>query len=374
MHYSDYAKNSELKTIIHVCQYLKYGSGKGTIQLIKALKSMGFEQKLILPEPINNLDHGNEELSELWRLGIPSKLVNSSFIREAWTAQSLGQSITQLVNDEKVAIITHGGFSAHVVRSIGFRFTHYCHGFGLDRPHWVNEQDRQGISEAYRVLVASKNIALQCVSLGIPKESVAIHYYPLVLSLQDIFKPNFDTEVHLGQVGNFVSLKGHVYSLEVLRSLLTFNTFKTKRLFLHFYGTGPTENEIKEQVREMGLTKNVLFHGHCPRASIYASIDIMLLPSLIEGLGMVNVEATEFGVPICAFNVGGVGEIIEHNKSGLLSTVRDTDSMVKNVISLIENPSFAVQLAKGAQRKIKTMFNLPGSGSLLKNSLVPAID
>ena len=48
--------------------------------------------------------------------------------------------------------------------------------------------------------------------------------------------------------------------------------------------------------------------------------------------------------------------------------------MVTNVISLVENPSFAVQLAKGAQRKIKTMFNLPGSGSLLENSLVPAID
>ena len=101
-------------------------------------------------------------------------------------------------------------------------------------------------------------------------------------------------------------------------------------------------------------------------------MDIMLLPSIIEGLGMVNVEATEFGIPICAFNVGGVGEIIEHGKSGLLCEVKDSTSMVKNVISLVENPDLVVNLVRGAQRKIKNMFDLPKNGALLRDSLISA--
>ena len=374
MHYLDSSKKPSLKSVIHVCQFLKHGSGKGTIQLIKLLKSLGFEQKLILPQPFQGLNHGFEELSEIWELGVSTHLVESTFIRESWTAQSLHKCVDELVTNKKVAIVTHGGFSADVVRLAGFRFTHYCHGFGLGRPYWIDEQDRRGISGAYRVLVASENIADQCILLGVPRERIFLHYYPLKLTLRDVVKPIFDVNINLGQVGNFVPLKGHVYSLEVLRSILSFNTFDKNKLCLHFFGMGPLQNEIREKVHRMGLINNVLFHGHCSKPQIYSSIDIMLLPSIVEGLGMVNVEASEFGIPICAFDVGGVGEIVEHGKSGLLSNVRDSVSMAKNVMSLIDNPALAADLARGAQLRIKNMFDPPEKGALLENSLVSAKD
>ena len=141
-----------------------------------------------------------------------------------------------------------------------------------------------------------------------------------------------------------------------------------------FFGMGPLQNEIREKVHRMGLINNVLFHGHCSKPQIYSSIDIMLLPSIVEGLGMVNVEASESGIPICAFDVGGVGEIVEHGKSGLLSNVRDSASMAKNVMSLIDNPALAADLARGAQLRIKNMFDPPEKGALLENSLVSAKD
>jgi len=372
MHYLHSKKKYPVKTVIHVCQFLKHGSGKGTIQLIKTLKSLGFEQKLILPQPVKEFDDGLEELSEIWKLGVSSQLVDSTFVRESWTAQSLRKCIGRLITSSEFAIVTHGGFSADVVRAAGLRFTHYCHGFGLGRPYWVNEQDKRGISAAYRVLVASENIALQCRLLGIPKELIYVHYYPLKLSIKEVCRPKFDTKINLGQVGNFVPLKGHEYSLKVLSSILSFSTFNKSQIFLHFFGMGPLQVQIEKKVDEMGLRDNVLFHGHCSKSKIYSSIDIMLLPSLVEGLGMVNVEATEFGIPVCAFDVGGVGEIIQHGESGLLSTVRDSSSMAKNVIKLVENPALVTKLVQGAQRKIKNMFDLPEKGALLKSSIISA--
>ncbi len=372
MYYSDYSNNSSIRTVVHVCQFLKHGSGKGTVQLVKTLKSMGFDQILILPYPVKGLGHGDSEIEEIWKLGVPTHWVHSTFVRECWTAQSLQNCLNDLVIDDDVAIITHGGFSANVVSSADFQFTHYCHGFGLGRPYWVNEQDRRGISKAYRVLVASKNIASQCIDLGVPASIIATHYYPLELNFKDVQEPNYDGKINLGQVGNFVALKGHVYSLDALRTILTFNTFNKDRFRLHFFGMGPLEGTIKEKVVNMGLNDNVLFHGHCSRDEVFSSIDIMLLPSIVEGLGMVNVEATECGIPICAFDVGGVGEIIEHGKTGLLSKVKDSFSMAGNVISLVENPSFALKLVQEAQRKILNMFDIPSEGALIKSSLIPA--
>ena len=366
-----YPKNSSIRTVIHICQFLKHGSGKGTIQLVKALKAMGFEQRLILPHPTRGLSHGHDEISEIWKMDIPTYFIHSTFEREHWTAQSLQNCLDGFI-DDRVAVVTHGGFSANAVSAAGYKFTHYCHGFGLDRPYWVNDQDREGISQAYRVLAASNNIGFQCIKLGIPKKLIVTHYYPLELDIKSVDKLEFDKNVNLGQVGNFVALKGHIHSLNTLQTIITNRTFDKNEFLLHFFGMGPLESVIKEKVVDMELSNYVFFHGHRSRDEIFPSIDILLLPSIVEGLGLVNVEAIEFGIPICAFNVGGVGEIIEHGKTGLLSNVKDSVSMAENIISLVEYPSLAINLVREAQRKIGKMFELPGRGSLLRSSLIPA--
>lgn len=361
-----------LSKVIHICQYLMHGSGKGTLQIIKLLNSMGFEQELILPEPYQGFGHGYRELDLIRKLELKVHWVHSTFLRETWTRQSLSTCINKVLGGEPASIMTHGGFSAYVLQSMGLRFTHFCHGFGLTRSHWVDTQDLKGIGSAYRVLVASNDIGSQCLRLGVPSEKVYLHYYPLDLSFRRPKKICLGDCVHLGQVGNFIKQKGHKYSLLVLQSLVTFESFKGRAFKLHFFGMGPLQNDVKEMASKMGLTDKVFFHGHCHQDKIYSEIDIMLLPSLVEGLGLVNVEAIENGIPICAFNVGGVGELIEHGKTGLLSTVEDVEAMALNVKMLTEMPDLGEKLTKCAQVRLRRMFDPPGGGSLLTESLTQA--
>lgn len=333
---------------------------------------MGFEQELILPEPYQGFDHGCSELELISRLELKVHWVHSTFLRENWTQQSLMMCVNKVLSQGPAALITHGGFSAYVLHLMGLRFTHFCHGFGLSRPHWVDEQDLRGIGSAYRVLVASNDIGLQCLRLGVPQAKIHLHYYPLKLSLKGLRKARVDNCVEIGQIGNFLVQKGHKYSLMVLQTLLTFDTIKSKSVRMHFFGMGPLQKVIAQMASKMSLDDKVFFHGHCPQDQIYDQIDIMLLPSLVEGLGLVNVEAIENGVPICAFNVGGVGELIIHGETGLLSPVKDVEAMALNVKKLVETPDLVLRLTRCAQAKVRKMFDPPSGGALLKGSLISA--
>lgn len=96
-----------------------------------------------------------------------------------------------------------------------------------------------------------------------------------------------------------------------------------------------------------------------PNASRYLkNFDIFVLPSLKEGLPYVILEAGLAGLPIVASNVGGVSEIIENEKSGLLVPPANSEELANAVKKLIEDKTLRENLAKNLNEKIKKEFPL----------------
>lgn len=107
-------------------------------------------------------------------------------------------------------------------------------------------------------------------------------------------------ELHLGEhftvghVGRFHSQKNHFFLLSVF-ALLKKKCPDAKLLLV---GTGDLESEIKKQVKTLSLEEDVLFLGNRKDMDrIYQAMDIFVLPSLFEGLGIVAVEAQSAGIP-----------------------------------------------------------------------------
>lgn len=99
----------------------------------------------------------------------------------------------------------------------------------------------------------------------------------------------------VGHVGRFHSQKNHKFLIEV------FNEIKKKKnkAKLLLVGSGPLENEIKQQIKEMKLENDVLFLGNRKDMSrIYQAMDVFVFPSLFEGLGIVAIEAQAAGIPV----------------------------------------------------------------------------
>jgi glycosyltransferase involved in cell wall biosynthesis len=85
---------------------------------------------------------------------------------------------------------------------------------------------------------------------------------------------------------------------------------------------------------------------------IYALSDIICLPSLMEGLGLVVLEAMYFKVPVIASNVGGIPEIIKDGVNGLLVKPRDSQALASAVIRVISDQKLRNQLIIEGQKKV----------------------
>lgn len=98
----------------------------------------------------------------------------------------------------------------------------------------------------------------------------------------------------VGHVGRFNGQKNHEFLVKIFNELNKIN----KNTYLVLVGTGATFENIKKQVRDYGLNENVIFTGAIDNVSDYlSSFDIMLLPSLYEGLPLVVIEWQISGLP-----------------------------------------------------------------------------
>ena len=111
-------------------------------------------------------------------------------------------------------------------------------------------------------------------------------------------------DVLLLAVGSFTPQKNHLKLLEAI-ALLPDN-YK-----ILLAGEGPMQGAIKRKTLSLGIDERVFFLGFCRNiANIMHAVDILVIPSIWEGFGLVAVEAMACGLPIAASNVPGLAEIV----------------------------------------------------------------
>jgi glycosyltransferase involved in cell wall biosynthesis len=123
-------------------------------------------------------------------------------------------------------------------------------------------------------------------------------------------------------------------------------------------GRGPFSEELKGLTAELGLTEQVVFTGfRKDMPAIMAAADIFTHPSFEEPFGMVYVEAMAMKKPIITLNQGGSAEVVEHGKSGLLSSPKDIKQMAENIICLIQDPDLRQRMGEYGRHRAESYFN-----------------
>lgn len=127
-----------------------------------------------------------------------------------------------------------------------------------------------------------------------------------------------------------------------------------------FAGTGEMFEEIKSKAKELGVENNITMLGaidHKEMIEYYALSDVVLVPSIYsagveEATSISALEAMGSGVPLIACAVGGLKEIIDHEKDGLLVAERNVEELSDAMIYLLENKEIGQKLADAARAKI----------------------
>jgi L-malate glycosyltransferase len=165
--------------------------------------------------------------------------------------------------------------------------------------------------------------------------------------LQDATKPAL---VH---VGGFTYEKNHVRLIEIFDEVLK----RQPGASLHLVGSGPLQTQIEELVKHKGLQQKVHFHGFRNDAMQFIkNADVLLLPSIIEGLPGVILEAFYCKTPVVAYDVGGIGEVVINDKTGYLVPKGSEEAFADKVLAALNKTPYNEQLVQNASHLVTSEY------------------
>ncbi|MDH4036899.1 MAG: glycosyltransferase [Candidatus Krumholzibacteria bacterium] len=106
-----------------------------------------------------------------------------------------------------------------------------------------------------------------------------------------------------------------------------------------FVGKGMLVEFLLEKTRELGVERNVVHAGfRRDIPAVMKAIDLLVLPSVVEGFGYVLVEAMAAAKPVVATDVSSIPEIVQHDETGILVDVHNADQLAAAVLSVLRAP------------------------------------
>lgn len=124
-------------------------------------------------------------------------------------------------------------------------------------------------------------------------------------------------------------------------------------------GDGRLKGELQNQAKTLGISENILFLGERPDvANILSAIDIVVMPSVSDGLPLSALEAMAMGKAIIGYNVGGIPEAVIHNRTGILINKRDPLLLAEGIMTLLSNKHLCQAMGKAGQIRVMDSFNI----------------
>ncbi len=152
-------------------------------------------------------------------------------------------------------------------------------------------------------------------------------------------------------IGRLVPQKGVEYLIRAV-PLIVKNHPETKFVIV---GDGWSKSYLESLAASTGFGDRIRFLGFVSdvdAAGLTLSADALVVPSVYEPFGIVALEGMAAGVPVVAANVGGLAEIIEHDRTGILAYARNPDSISWGVNKILGDHGYSQWLTQNAKRKV----------------------
>lgn len=270
-------------------------------------------------------------------------MIHSHFI---WSAGYVGMKLKKKYH--KPLVVTGHGFDVY---DLPFQDSYW------------NKIVRKILDSTDLILTVSKKNLESLKKLGIKDSNVTVLengydseiFYPLdKRKVRESLGIKQDDKIVVA-VGSLENIKGHKYLIEAISLLQK----KYKNLKCYIVGGGSLEHKLRVLIKELDLETKVFLLGHIPHAQVnnwMNASDLFVMPSLNEGLPVVMLEALGCGKPFVGSNVGGIPEVINSDRYGILVRSKDPIQLSNAIdISLTKNWDEEAIMKYGSKFTVKNL-------------------
>ena len=230
---------------------------------------------------------------------------------------------------------------------------------------YINDSEWMLTYESSEVIVNSNYMKNEVQRLfGLPYDKINV--IPNGVNLQLFSNVNvdydfrrqyaMDNEKIILYVGRLVYEKGIQNLIAAMPKIL--DRYHDSKLII--CGRGGMIDDLREQVKYLGIDNKVYFAGYCDSKKMqkmYKCADVAVFPSTYEPFGIVAIESMLSGTPTIVSDVGGLNEIVEHGVTGMKSYAGNANSIADSVLSLLFDPKLCANISQNAIKKVKENYN-----------------
>jgi glycosyltransferase involved in cell wall biosynthesis len=238
-----------------------------------------------------------------------------------------------------------------------------AHHHHLDEGRWSSLIEGRVMRRVERVVVGSEFAKRQAArQLGVPAEKLSVAYYGVETRFEPGPKPEalvrrlgLDGKVVALFVGTLEPRKNLAFLLDVWPDVVR----ERPDVRLVVAGSGPLLTSLQRQARRLGLERAVLFTGHLPEAekvAYYRAADLLVFPSLMEGFGLVVVEAMSCALPVIISDRGSLPELVDDGAGGFVCDPTDRGALARSVLRLASDADLRRKLGAANRERVDRMF------------------
>lgn len=277
------------------------------------------------------------------------------------------RAICESIRTHEVDLLhTHGykadlyGYAA--ARKTGVSLVATCHNWpDRNLPLWFySVLDRLVLRRFPRVVAVSEGVKEALWRFGVPRNRVSVIANGVDLARFGAVQPSLGREISkgdrlvVGTVGRLVPAKGGVYFLRAAREVL--RVFASALFVL--VGDGPEREKLETLAHQLGIQSSVVFVGQRDDIpGVYASFDIVALPSLAEAMPLAVLEALAAKRPVVASQVGDVPRMILHEQTGLLVKPGDDRGLADAIMRLLADGGLRRKLGQNGHALVQQRFS-----------------
>jgi colanic acid/amylovoran biosynthesis glycosyltransferase len=210
----------------------------------------------------------------------------------------------------------------------------------------------------------SKAIGLEAQKYGAPSEKISVIHSPIPKLFFNAFntvRKGNPKHLKLMSVGRFHWKKGFTYALDAISGLL-------KRGYdIHYTIIGPSffTEELVFKIHQLQLTNHIVLKKAMTQDALIEEMkthDMLLLPSVEEGIANVVLEAMAMGIPVISTDCGGMSEVVIPDETGWLVPVRDADAFANAIVDVSQTSDIELQrITQNAHDYVKKHFKAEDS-------------